>query len=183
MPSCMRCREKSLTCRAPPNAKRCAECTRAGNMRCGLNGPDYRALQSERALIEAAGEEAISLDEEAAALQAAAAAKFAERSAAAAAEFAAESAAAAEKRKSATARRRRVQRQRAAFQAKIAKIFSHEDAAIAELEEEERNEEARLAPEAALVDTPAAADWGQPGVDYEFDFRTPEPLPAPSASG
>ncbi|KAK0707112.1 hypothetical protein B0T26DRAFT_680680 [Lasiosphaeria miniovina] len=142
-----------------------------------------RALQYERAQIEIAVEEAISLDEEAASLQAAAAAEFAERSAALAAEFAAKTAAAAEKGRIATARRRRAQRQRVAFQAKISKIVAHEDIAIAELEEEERNEEARLALEAALVDTPAAADWGQPGVDYEFDFRTPEPLPAPSASG
>ncbi|KAK0721916.1 hypothetical protein B0T26DRAFT_769906 [Lasiosphaeria miniovina] len=123
MPSCMRCREKSLTCRAPPNAKRCAECTRAGNMRCGLDGPDSNPR------LLGAGAPA---------------------------------------------------RQRAAFQAKIAKIFSHEDAAIAELEEEERLE-TLAAPEAAPPVSPFSIDWGAADIDQALAFGSPDPLtPLPS---
>ncbi|KAK0707045.1 hypothetical protein B0T26DRAFT_680621 [Lasiosphaeria miniovina] len=123
------------------------------------------------------GEEAISLDEEAAALQAAAAAKFAERSAAAAAEFAAESAAAAEKSRLATARRRRVHRQRVAFQAKISRLVAHEDAAVAELEEEERLEPL-AAPEAAPPVSLFSTDWGAVDIDQALAFGSPEPLPS-----
>ncbi|KAK0707051.1 hypothetical protein B0T26DRAFT_806677 [Lasiosphaeria miniovina] len=179
-----RCREKSLTCRAPPNAKRCAECTRVGNMHCGLDGPDHRhpfffevSGVLTRLPVRALQYEPISLDEEAAALQAAAAAKFAERSAAAAAEFAAESAAAAEKSRLATARRRRVHRQRVAFQAKISRLVAHEDAAVAELEEEERLEPL-AAPEAAPPVSLFSTDWGAVDIDQALAFGSPEPLPS-----
>ncbi|KAK0734523.1 hypothetical protein B0T26DRAFT_798355 [Lasiosphaeria miniovina] len=151
MPSCMRCRENSLTCRAPPGAKRCGECTRVGNMQCGLDGPDPRALQRERAQIEAVEDEAIALDEEAAALHAAAAAEFA----AAATAAAAKSAAAVEKSQTAAAHRRRAQRQRAAFQAKVTKILTHEDSAI---------------------------DWASMKADFASFLESSAALPAPSVA-
>ncbi|KAK0707138.1 hypothetical protein B0T26DRAFT_729247 [Lasiosphaeria miniovina] len=70
MVSCPRCRERGLSCQAPPGAKSCSECLKVSNPRCGLEGPDYRAFQTECDRLEAEEESILLLEEQASALMA-----------------------------------------------------------------------------------------------------------------
>ncbi|KAK0701937.1 hypothetical protein B0T26DRAFT_735285 [Lasiosphaeria miniovina] len=109
MVSCPRCRERGLSCQAPPGAKSCSECLKVSNPRCGLEGPDYRAFQTERDRLEAEEESILLLEEQASALMA-----------------------------KVVSKKRRVRRERKTFEERVTKAYAHEDSAIAELEEEER---------------------------------------------